>query len=526
MVGATAMPGANDAPAVTPWWATQPWRWLVSSGVACGAFAYLMAYPLHLGGADESHLLNGARRVLAGETLYSEILEIIPPLAFYLFVAVYWIAGMTLEAARAAMAIVNALGALAFHRVATRHAGPAEALLGTLVFLVLCLPIWPYASAHWISTGLALAVAATVLGHTNRTTWMRPLAAGVLTGIAIGVQHHRGALLSLWLPVAWAILARGAPAGQRWRTTVRLTTWSVIGAVAVTAPVFGLALWRSTPAAVAEMLFGFAATSYRGNHIGPGWANIAPLTNPWVLYGWQPLLRAAPLFPVLELVHLVRRRVWDDATRRRLAVVALAAFTIAGVIYNPDAIHAAFVLPVLLLPGLSLLHDLRTSPRFTRSRALQGLAQVAVWGMVAMLVARGATNVERARAAAPMRWESRGFGPLETDPGMRELYEVVDRHLAVEPDGRRLLYSIPADAWLYLALDADNATRFDVLVPGLFPDRWVEEVAAVIRARLPGTVVTVKNFPLGPIGGALAGAYDVADETKYHRIYTRRATPR
>jgi hypothetical protein len=133
--------------------------------VAGLSFAYLLTFPLAIGKADESHLLYGAKRILDGEVIYRDFFEIITPLAFYLFAAIYRIAGTTLLAARVGMAIIEAAGcALLFH-LARRVSGVAEATLATLLFVCVSLPTWPYVSAHWISTVIGLLVATVTLAR-------------------------------------------------------------------------------------------------------------------------------------------------------------------------------------------------------------------------------------------------------------------------------------------------------------------------------------------------------------------------
>ena len=112
------------------------------------SFAYLISFPLAIGPADESHLLYGAKRILQGEVIYKDFFESITPLSFYLFAALYRIAGTTLLTARVGMAVIAAFGcALLFHLVR----GMSSALEGTLavpIFAGFCVPTWPYASAH------------------------------------------------------------------------------------------------------------------------------------------------------------------------------------------------------------------------------------------------------------------------------------------------------------------------------------------------------------------------------------------
>ncbi len=198
--------------------------------VAGLSFAYLLTFPLAIGGADESHLLYGAKRILDGEVIYRDFFEIITPLAFYLFAAIYRIAGTTLAAARVGMAILDAAGcALLFH-LARRISGLAEATLATLIFACVCLPTWPYASAHWISTVLGLLVATVTLACTGGwASRVRPLAAGIVAGIAVCVQQQRGVFLAAWLPLALWLLSRPLARGTRWRTLGAQIAWGASG---------------------------------------------------------------------------------------------------------------------------------------------------------------------------------------------------------------------------------------------------------------------------------------------------------
>src|SRR5207248_11444037 len=97
-----------------------------SAMIAALAFAYLVAYPLVSGRADESHLLYGARRVLEGQVIYRDFFETITPLAYYLFAGVYRIAGTTLLAARTTIAVIEAFGCVLLFRLVRRVASVPE----------------------------------------------------------------------------------------------------------------------------------------------------------------------------------------------------------------------------------------------------------------------------------------------------------------------------------------------------------------------------------------------------------------
>jgi hypothetical protein len=87
------------------------------------SFAYLLTYPLAIGRADESHLLYGARRVLAGEAIYRDFFEGITPLGFYLVAAIYRVAGTSLLAVRVTFALVEAIGCALLYGLVRRVAG-------------------------------------------------------------------------------------------------------------------------------------------------------------------------------------------------------------------------------------------------------------------------------------------------------------------------------------------------------------------------------------------------------------------
>lgn len=498
--------------------------WAAAALVATATLAYLLAWPLALGRADESHLLHGAYRVFAGERLYADVFEIITPLAFYLFALVFALAGPTLLAARVAMSLIEMVGAVAIFRLTVPLAGRVEGVLAVLALVVLSLSVWPYASAHWISTVLALVVATVTVERSRQRTCGRPIVAGLLIGVAICVQQQRGVFLALWLPLAFAVLARAEPRGARIRRWLAATTWAAGVATVVTAAVLGHAAWVASPEEMLEMLFGFAARNYRGTDESfTTWAAIAPLTGPHVAYTWHGLLQIAPVFAVIEGLRLLRRRPWDDVDRARACLVLLAAMMALSVVYLPDAVHVAFVLPFLVLPGLCTLHDLRV--RMSQAGGVRrAVAAVAGGALALVLVVRGLANLGRARAESPVRWQS-AFGTLDTDESMRALHDAVGRHLVTEPDGKRLLYSFPGDAWLYLALPAAPATRFDIMVPARFPQAYVDEVAAALREGRAGTVVALASWPPGDLGPALASRYDAVEDSGPHRIYVRKAPP-
>jgi len=495
--------------------------------IAVVAFGYLISYPLVIGRADESHLLYGARRVLEGQVIYRDFFETITPLAYYLFAGVYRIAGTTLLAARATIAVIEAFGCVLLFRLVRRVASFPEATVATVIFAGICIPTWPYASWHWISTTLGLLVATVFLDERWRSSSRaRPLVAGMLAGAGICLQQQRGVFLAAWLPLAAMVLGSSRPPAARWRTVWVDITAVAVGGTAVVLPILGLAAWAASPALLLKGIYQFAVQNYGPTQSGrTSWAAVPLMTQGWVPFTWVWLLRISPLFLVGEglLLSFRWRHGRTEQDIERACLWLLAALMAAAIWYLPDFIHVSFVVPVLLIPGARLLYELRSRLRVPRASVVRWVTATLPCVLIFACTWKAVTNLKRARAAAPVRFET-GFGLLQGDAAAEQLFRTVERHLVREPTGRALLYSFPDDAWLYLALPADNATRFSVIVPGFFPDAYVAEVTADLAARRPGTVVVAVPFVTKPMQATIDAGYELAEEFGPYRVYVRRGS--
>lgn len=495
------------------------------------AGAYVLALPLAIGRADESHLLFEARRVFDGQAPYRDFFESLTPLSFYLFAAVFALGGTTLLAARVVIAVIIALGACLLWHLTRRIAGALEAALAVVLFIFVAVPTWPYASPHWISTTLALAVAAVTLSRRwQGSARVRPFLAGVLAGAAVCTQQQRGVFLALWLPLALLILDTAqAPIG-RWRSAATAIAYGAAGGALIVVGVLGHAAWQASPATLVEMLIGFAVSHYGPTHSGHNpWAVVLPLTQAYANATWVWLLRIAPLFVAAEgTVLLLRvRRSWPRVERERAALCLLASLMAASVWYLPDIIHVSFVLPFMLIAGAAVLHRLRGVSILHRS-ALGRTATAAVLLLcAAAAIEKGLATRLAWRSAAPARLQT-AYGEIAVDNSLPPLFAAIRQHLVPEPDGRTVFYSYPNDAWLYLTLPADNPTPFSVIVPGMFPDAHFEQVAEVLRARRPGTVLMFQllldNPQADAVKRAVDAGYDQAAEVGLYRIFVRRGS--
>ncbi len=491
------------------------------------SFAYFVAYPLTLGHPDENHLLYGAKRVLQGQVIYRDFVEIITPLAFYLFAGVFRVAGTTLLAARVTIALLDAMGCALVFTLVRRIASGTEAALAALVFAGLCIPVWPYASAHWIQTTLVLAVATVLLADRwQASSRARPFVAGVLSGVAICVQQQRGVFLAAWLPPAIAILALSRPLADRWAAVAAEIAWAVAGAAFAVLAVLGHAAWAASPALLRDALFGYIVNLYVPTFVGKmSWGTafsfdvLAKNSCLW-------LVRWSPIALLVEGLLLARRRASAPADLVRLSLVALAALMILSVCYLPDYTHLSFVLPVVLIPAAPALQAIRSAPVWSRVPGGRVARTVGTWLCLLALVAKAGGNLARAYASAPPGPVETRFGPVRAQPATERAWRAVRRHLLREPGGEALLFVYPDDYfWLYLTLPADDATRFTVVFAPSWPREFVDDVVRTVRARRAGTVVMPTALGGDAVGAAVEQSYVLVETVDGLGIYVRPGAP-
>ena len=484
------------------------------------AVVYRLSFPRAIGEADESFLLCAAARMLRGEVIYRDVFEFVAPLGYYFYAAVFGLGGVTLLAARVATASVEAVGIGLMFSLARRVADPFAALVAALVVPIVCIPAWPYASPHWLSTTLHLGVAAVVLserGHASER--LRPALAGLLAGAAVCVQQSRGLFIVVWAILATLVLAFDAPPAGRWRRVWLELWWLGAGGIGVTALVMGYAVWAASPrlvyAGVVEYVFGGYARAIKP----VAWASMGDLAPSWMPSVWRPALRWGPaatmLFEAIALLWASRGGS-GRGERVRLCLLLLAACAALSIWYFPDYVHVAFVLPFFLILGAHLLHVMG-SVRWEMTVALS-------IGILAALMGEAGGNLMRAWRDAPRTFVT-AFGTLQGSERVEQVATAVQRAVERDPADHRWLYVYPADAWLYLTTGARNPTRFSLLLPGLNSPAQVDEVLSDLRGRRPGTVVV--NLSLAPATDVLRAAveadYLMVEEVAQIRIYRLRA---
>ena len=471
-------------------------------------FCYLLAYPPVLGRSDESVVLYGAKRILQGQAIYRDFFEFITPGSFYFFAAVFALAGATVQSAHAVMAAVNGIAAGLLFVLARRVASALEATLVTAVFAALCLPLWPYASPHWLSTALSLAAAVVSLGAAAESPgrW-RAAAAGALAGLTFAVQQNRGVVLGLWV-VAAIVIRSVLPRREgrtRWLGAVVAATLAGIAAIV---PILGYSVWKASAHDVVASIFTFVLGSYYAAHAGSTpWAGAAWVTGE-AHATWLPLLRTFPAVLAVEAVLLG----WTLRTRRgaaeaeRACLLLLAAVMSAAILYYPDFIHVAFIAPFVLVIEARLVFALRSRLRGMRWVAplpatLVALAVVAA-GCKGWMNLRGAQDVARERFPT-------AFGTLAGQGPERRLVERVREILGTDGAESKPLFVYPAEAWLYLAVPADNPTRYSLLLLRYNPpEHFREALARLDAADVEHVVVNASWLRAGdPVLAWLEGRY-------------------
>ena len=429
------------------------------------SFAYLLTLPPTLGIADESYLLYGAKRVLQGQALYRDFFDFVTPGSFYLYAVAYAIGGVSITTARITSALVNALAATCVYFLALHVAAVAEALLAGLLVVVICVPVWNQASNHWMATAFGLATATVLLA----TRWLhstrgRPVLAGALAGLVVCTNQSSGLWMILWLAVTVPALTAIRAATDRWRRCVRELCWIAVGGAVVCLPVLGYAVWRSS---FGEMLYAthtWVLENYRDFHRGPApwsvvaWGEGVPYTYLW-LFEWIPAILA------VETVAL-SWAAWRQGMRSqgvRAALLLLAASASAGVVYHPDVIHVAFVAPFSLVVMAGMVYRARTALDVMPPQTGEWMARLAMFGLLGIVVAKAWDNRTRAWSANPALYRT-AFGTLAGWPERAEAFR--ELHEKLKGAARSLrVFAYQGDAWLYLALPADNPTPFQLLLP-------------------------------------------------------------
>jgi hypothetical protein len=167
--------------------------------------------------ADVSWLITVCERVLSGDRLYIDILEVNPPASVWLYLPMVWLAqliGARPEAVVAAGFLAGGLvSVVATLRLASRvdRSKARPFLACALPFIALVLPMALFAQREHAATLLALPVLAAIAVIAERRPLSRRAvtASGFAAGLIVVIKPYF--LLALAIPAVWAACKRRSP---------------------------------------------------------------------------------------------------------------------------------------------------------------------------------------------------------------------------------------------------------------------------------------------------------------------------
>jgi len=282
--------------------------------LALGVRAQLLGMPLE---RDEGIYLYFGQLVLDGAVPYLDFYELKPPLLYYAYAAIHAIAGIGVERAHAAFALINLATAGLIGAAATRLYDGFAGAVAASGFLLLSLGRYVCGFTAQAEHLVALLAAAGLLFVVRARDGGRGsvVLAGVFFACAALVKQSGVAF------VLFGLVALAGPAGARhgWAAAVRTAALFAGGCVAVVAPVLA---WVAASGAFAEFLYWTVEFSRSYVTTVPWSAGMSTLAAlfPRIVSHYELLWIAAA-------AGLVASWVWD---RDRARVGLLCAFAICG----------------------------------------------------------------------------------------------------------------------------------------------------------------------------------------------------
>ena len=489
---------------------------MVAALLIAGTTVYLCGLPHNLGASDEGAYLYESKMLLQGRVLYRDVFEIVAPGFYYLTAALFWLFGSTMATARTATAVLHGFIVAGIYGTC-RLVGVRRTVAApfALVYPAFIQPAWPYASPHWVSTGLSIALALILVRR--RGSWA--LLAGISTGFIIAVQQHKGAVFTGGAVLL--LLIDGWLTGDRTFVFSRLVRF-VLGVVLVVVPVTIILLVTTGPAPAIQALVMQPLTNYRTFN-RTIWGSVAFADIQVLPSAYVRLFRDLPLITAIAVATLLvdRRRPGAPRIRNVLTLSGLSAMAMLSIANYPDFIHIAFIAPLFLILLAELIEWLLgRAPTLMSRLASPAVCLAVLFTVLIQLRANWAEAWQRFPVAVDTPFGRIDLGQVEAAAVM-QLRERLGAGRVSE------FFIYPGYPALYLITGVRNATPYQLILPGYSPAEQLDDAISILdRRRVPFVLlVSVLTRAGDPVVTSVTRAYDqVADFDTSARLllYQRR----
>ena len=429
--------------------------------------------------SDEGIILDGAVRMMSGETLYRDFFGYMTPGSYWIQEAVFSLFGVSIRSGRIVVILDFALQCSILFWLTALLAGRKAALLATILFAPLQLNNREYLVAQHRMDSAALAllsIAFCVQGQRRAKAWY--WAAAGLLSIAAALCTPSVGLIAV-VTVVWLCADRslrrflvpycgGLAAGT-------LAALTVLIATGMLKPLVDQLVWLNR---------NYTTVNYMpyGSIIGGYGAALAGST------GGELVVRAVVLFCIALLavlpVAMIAAWTWTvfNASRkarlpqivRRTIPYLLGCMTVlvASTYPRSDLFHLAFVAALPYVLAAAWISWYVPRPYITFILYLPGMVAIALALQIPM---RFRTEVPVATAIGTVR-----VPPVDVD-GMRKLLDYV------HPGDT--LYVHPYAPILYVLTQAQNPTRYSYMWPGLMTGDDAAAALSDLKKTPPKTVM-------------------------------------
>jgi len=414
---------------------------------------------------DEGIYVDGAVRILRGETPYRDFFAITGPGTFWLLTVLFRLFGVSLETARVLRALdLAAMTGLTFW-IAARLGQRITAVCAALLFgaLAVGVPNGLVVNHRWEGSAFALAAVAAGIYIVERPRWQAAAAAGGFACLGAWCTPSLGLLvvaMGAW--IAWhpklRRTAAGFAAGALLASAIPAAILAVQGALS---PMLRSMAWNSAHYSLANRIgYGAMFDSPAGLLTsGTGVQRIA-----------TALLLFATLLPAIlpPLVTLA----WLPSVRRPRSpefFLLLSGGALIGSAYPRwDLMHLLYVAPVFVILAAVWME------RHVRRTAALFAATVVLMPAVVMAASNLANLEPRQRVETPV-------GRLVASPAdARQLRMCLSHTRRGES-----LFVFPYQPMFYFLTATRNPTRYSFLQPGMMSREDEHEAATQLRADPP-----------------------------------------